>query len=102
MKLRHRLLGPLFLVLPIALGGCMSTRLEFSPKWDPSEKATYEDYFDYYFLGFVGDPVVNVQKICMDQKPYGLKRFKSPEDGFLTAITLGIYAPVTVRVWCGD
>ncbi len=82
--------------------GCMSTRLELSSKWDKSTKPVYEDYVDYYFWGFVGHPELNLQKICMDQKPHGIKRFKSPEDGFITVLTLGIYTPSTVQVWCGE
>ena len=90
------------LALFTTLTGCMSTKLQLSPKWNPSVPATYEDYVDYYFLGFVGEPTLNLQKICMDQKPQGLQRIKSVEDGVINFFTMGIYTPATVRVWCGD
>ena len=86
----------------LLLTGCMSTRVIFDPKWDSRMRATYEDYFDYYFFGLSGHPEVNLQKVCMDQKVYAFKRFKSPEDAIITWVTLGIYSPATVRVWCGD
>ncbi len=89
-------------ILAVSLAGCMSTRVVLDPKWDSSAKASYEDYFDYYFFGLSGHPSLNLQKVCMDQKTHAFKRFKSPEDAIITWLTLGIYAPATVRVWCGD
>ena len=81
---------------------CVSSRVQLDPKWDRSVKPVYVDYFDHYFFGFVGNPSVNLQKACMDQKPYGVQAVKTPEDGVITFSTLGIYSPTTVRVWCGD
>ena len=31
--------------LTLALSGCMSTRVVLEPKWNSSQKASYEDYF---------------------------------------------------------
>ncbi|MGZ3722850.1 MAG: Bor/Iss family lipoprotein, partial [Bdellovibrionales bacterium] len=55
-----------------------------------------------YFWGLKGKPSLNLQKICVDQKPYGVQRLKSPEDITIGIIALGFYTPATVRVWCGD
>lgn len=86
----------------LMITGCVSTRIELNSKWDRSIKPVYEDYMDTYWWGFSGHPELNLQKICMDQKPYGFKRYFSAEDGFITALTLGIYMPSTVQVWCGE
>jgi Bor protein len=86
----------------LGLAGCMSARLQLHEKFNPDEKPAYVDYFDYYFAGLAGDPELNLQKICMDQKPYGVQRIKSVEDGVITFFTLAIYSPVTVKVWCGE
>ncbi len=88
--------------LTLALSGCMSTRVVLEPKWNSSQKASYEDYFDYYFLGLAGHPTMSLQKACMDQKIYSFKFFRSPEDVIITWLTFGIYSPATLRVWCGD
>jgi hypothetical protein len=80
----------------------MSNRVVFDPSWPGGGKPAYEDYFDQYLLGLVGKPTLNLQKVCMDQKPRAFQYFKSAEDVALTALTVGIYSPVTVRVWCGD
>lgn len=82
--------------------GCMSTKIILNSKWTREQKPVYEDYADYYVLGFVGHPEFNLQKICMDQKPYAVQRLKSAEDQTIAVLTLGIYTPATVRVWCGE
>lgn len=82
--------------------GCMSTRVVLSPKWDRSQKPAYTDYFDYYWFGFVGHPTVNLTEVCLDQKPMAFQRARMADDIILSVITLGIYTPVTVRVWCGE
>ena len=93
----------LFLLLALAsASGCMSTKVQLDSKWDRSAPYTYEDYENYYLLGLVGNPAIALQTVCMDQKPYGVQRLKGVEDGLITAFTLGIYSPATVRVWCGD
>lgn len=88
--------------LAILLSGCMSTRIGFKEHFVATDKPTYEDYVDYYVAGFVGDPELNLQKICMDQRPYEVQRLRSAADIFITFVTLSIYSPSTVRVWCGD
>ena len=90
------------LSLTLVLAGCMSAKLSLNSKFNPEEKPAYVDYVDYYFWGFKGRPSLNLQKICVDQKPYGVQRLKTFEDIFITFAALGIYAPATVRVWCGD
>lgn len=95
-----RAIATFFAVL--LLSSCMSTRVQFSPKWERSSKPVYIDYVDSYVFGFIGQPSLNLQKICMDQKPYALHSVKTAEDGIITFFTLGIYSPTTVRVWCGD
>jgi hypothetical protein len=89
-------------ILFFVLSGCMSVTLSLSPKWDSESKPVYEDYVDYWWWGLRGKPRLNLQKICVDQKPYAVRRLKSGEDIFITFVTLGIYTPSTVRVWCGD
>jgi hypothetical protein len=84
----------------------MSTRVVMDENWSPASRPVYEDYFDYYFWGLGGQSSpynqVTLQKVCMDQKIQAVKRFKNPEDIFLSVVTLGIYSPMTVQVWCGD
>ena len=82
--------------------GCMSTRVVFSEKFHLRNKPSYVDYFDYFWVGLKGHPQIALQKVCMDQRVHAFERVKTAEDGILTAITLGIYSPSTVKVWCGE
>jgi len=82
--------------------GCMSTTVQMDDKFSSSATPSYVDYFDGYLLGFIGHPEVNLQKVCVDQKPFGVEHVKTAEDGFLTIVTLGIYSPSTIKVWCDD
>lgn len=90
------------LILFITLAGCMNTKFILSEKWNPHAKPSYVDYFDSWWWGFAGRPSVSLQKVCMDQKPLAVQRVKTVEDGIITVITAGIYAPTTVKVWCGE
>lgn len=90
------------LLLFILLAGCQTVRVQFSDKWDRTQRPSYTDYFDYYWWGLRGTNSVSIQKACVDQRPYGMVRSRTVEDMLITALTLGIYTPVTVKVWCGD
>lgn len=92
---------PLVLLFTL-LAGCQTVRIQFNDKWDKSLPPSYTDYFDYYWWGLRGTNSVSVQKACVDQKPYGLTKARTVEDMAITALTLGVYAPLTVKVWCGD
>ena len=82
--------------------GCMSTKIVLNPAWDSSTTPSYTDHFDQYLFGFVGQPQVDLQQVCVDQRPHAVQRIKTTEDGILTLLSIGIYSPVTVNVWCGD
>lgn len=82
--------------------GCTTTEVVLNPRWNSYAKPVYTDYFDYYWLGFVGTNSVDLQRVCMDEKPYAIQKVRTFEDIFLASITLGIYTPLTVKVWCGS
>jgi hypothetical protein len=86
----------------LTLTGCMSTKMALDPKWNPSLRPAYVDYADYWVFGLFGHGEFNLQKICVDQNPYGFQQYRSAEDGLIALFTAGIYAPATLRVWCGN
>lgn len=94
----NRIFASLLLLLS---AGCTTTQLRLHSEWDKFSKPSYEDYFDYYLMAFVGREQVVLQKVCMDQKPYGVEVSRSAEDILIGVYTLGIYTPLTVKVWCG-
>lgn len=86
----------------LCLSGCMSTTVVFNERWNPKSRPSYVDYFDTYWWGFHGKPEVSLQQVCLDQRPHALRRVRSAEDVAIGAVTLGVYIPLTVTVWCGD
>lgn len=90
------------LFFALIFSGCMSVKMQLDSRWDRKLRASYIDYTDYWILGFVGKGEFNLQKICVDQKPYGFERYRSPEDITIGVFTLGIYTPASLRVWCGN
>jgi hypothetical protein len=94
-----RLVPPLIMAL---LSACAPTRLVMDSRWDPSSPPVYVDYHDYYLLGFIGSAEVNLRTVCLDQRPLAVESVRGFDDGLISLYTLGIYSPMTVKVWCGD
>lgn len=83
------------------LSGCMSSKVVFDESFNRRPPVTYEDYFDYYFLGLKGDNMVSLNQVCLTEKPLAVEYLYSVEDIVISAFALGIYTPRTLRVWCG-
>ena len=89
-------------VIGAPLAGCATSRLVLSSKWDEKATPSYVDYLDAYAFGFIGKQRVDLRAVCLDQRPYGIQTAYTVQDGLLTLVTLGIYAPTTIKVWCGN
>ena len=91
--------------LSLGLGGCQTQRIAFSDPYRPQTNSlgapVYEDHLDYYFLGLVGDNRIVLQDVCMDQALREALIQRDPTDFVFSLLTLGIYFPVTIKVWCG-
>jgi hypothetical protein len=92
----------LSIVILLSTFGCATSRVVMSSKWDERSKPSYVDYVDAYLLGFVGKQRIDLRAVCMDQRPYAIQQGTTIQDGLFTLITLGIYAPTTIKVWCGN
>ena len=83
--------------------GCVSTRVDLNApdfRAAPARPPDYVDYFDYYAFGLVGRNEVDLGHVCSEETPRAVEQVRTVEDGLITLLTLGIYAPVTVRAWC--
>jgi len=63
-------------------------------------KADYQDSRPFFLWGLVGEERVDVKAICQDKKVAQMQSQQTFTDGALGLVTLGIYAPHTVKVWC--
>jgi hypothetical protein len=88
--LRAALLGSL------ATCGCYTVSYRTS---QPAAGRVYEEHENYFICGLVGDNTVDLQRICPD----GVARWDNQAtvpDSLLACITLDIYTPRTVHVYC--
>ncbi len=65
-----------------------------------SNAPTYQKSKPYFLWGLVGEHSIDVQEVCQDQECVQMQSQTTFADGFLTAITFGIYTPKTAKVWC--
>jgi hypothetical protein len=69
---------------------------------------TYEESFPFYLGGLIVPDQnknpdgyhIDGKKICHGQTPVQMQAVRTPLETLYTIITLTIYAPRTVKVWC--
>jgi len=90
----------LLLTLSIAMVGCSSVTIQ--PKKMPKIpfEPTYQESRSFYFWGLVGEQRVDVKAVCQGREVQQMQSQQTFADGLLGVLTLGIYAPHTVKVWC--
>ena len=84
----------------VVMQGCSTVTInpEFSGKL--STEPTYEQRKSFFFAGLVGEQRVDVVEVCNGRPVEQMQSQQTFVDGLLTGLTLGIYAPHTVKVWC--
>lgn len=93
-----------FLVLTfiIMLGGCSAVTIQPQKIAKLSSTPTYQDSRPFFMWGLVGEQRVDVKKVCGEQAVVQMQSQQTFTDGALGLITLGIYAPHTISVWCDE
>ena len=86
--------------LLIALSGCSSVTIQPEQMTKLTAKPSYQDSRPFFLWGLVGEQRVDVKAICGDKKVVQMQSQATFGDGALSLITLGIYSPHTVKVWC--
>jgi len=66
----------------------------------PSDGVRREQRMDFYVAGLAGEHEVNLDEICPNDGAAVFGDERTFEDGLLTLVTLGIYAPRTRFVEC--
>ncbi|MBX3021437.1 MAG: hypothetical protein KF799_07130 [Bdellovibrionales bacterium] len=84
----------------LLLCACVSTHLPIESRIPYPRPADFQDHLDYYAFGLIGTASVDLQRVCMERKPQAAEKIRTFEDAVITLATLGVYAPLTVRVWC--
>ncbi len=84
----------------LCVGGCSTVTINPEVSGKLTAVPEYEDSKSFYFWGLSGEHRVDVKKICGDTEALQMQSQQTLVDGVLTLLTLGIYAPHTVKVWC--
>ena len=90
------------LVLGLAITASACSTVTIHPKSTATivSPPNYEESESFYFVGLVGERHVNVTEICGDKEVTQMQSQQTFTNGFIGVITLGIYTPHTVKVWC--
>ena len=101
MKFGTRAIKALSAVVAAGLiSGCATVTI--SPKDQAKLESTpdYENSLDFFFWGLApAENEVAVDEIC-GSEPRQMQAQTTFVDGLIGGLTLGIYAPRTVKVWC--
>jgi hypothetical protein len=82
------------------LTGCATVTIRPSGGEKIADNPDYEQRKNYFFWGLAGEHSIDVAEICAAN---GVEQVQSQHtfgDRALGAVTLGIYAPKTAKVWC--
>ncbi len=96
MTFKHALI----LGLAITASACSTVTIHPKSSGMVVSLPDYDESKSFYLGGLIGEHRVNVTEICGEEEPLQMQTQKTFMNGFLGAITLGIYAPHTVKVWC--
>jgi hypothetical protein len=90
------------LLAAMLLAGCATVTIRPEGGTKVTGKPDYQKSENYFFWGLGGEHTIDVAEICEGK---GVEQMQSQQtfmNGFLTAITLGIYAPKSAKVWCKE
>ncbi|MEX1670015.1 Bor family protein [Zhongshania guokunii] len=86
--------------LALSLGACSTVTINPSSSAKLSSEPSYQQRKNFFFWGLAGEHRVDVTAVCAQQNVAQMQSQQTFVDGLLGAVTLGIYAPHSVKVWC--
>ena len=84
------------------ISGCAAVNVSTVNNKEIRTEPTYEKRFPYYWAGLKGKHRINVREICGAREVKQMQAIHTFKDRMYLIVTLGIYAPRTARVWCGE
>jgi len=90
------------LLLSAVITGCSTVTIRPQGGTKDNSQADYLDSKPFYFGGVVGKHKVDVNEVCEGAEVSQLQTLMTSSDWLLGVITLSIYSPRTVKVWCEE
>lgn len=87
--------------LAVVMAGCATVTITPADEPKLTSAPTYENSMSFFFWGLTPDvQEVNVNDVCAGQGVRQMQAQTTFEDGLFGALTFGIFAPRTVKIWC--
>ena len=88
------------LAIALLMAGCSTITIHPETTQKRVSKPSYEETKKFYLGGLIGEERVNVAEVCGDKSVKQMQSQQTFKDGLLGFLTLSIYSPHTVKVWC--
>ncbi len=92
----------LLLVMFTTSCGCSSVNVRTDGDEEARGRPSFQQRYTYWWWGLRGRHAINVREICGGKAVRQMQAVDTFTDILAGAFTLGIYAPRTARVWCGE
>ena len=80
---------------------CQTVRIRPTGKTlAPSHSPDYERTHNFFIFGLIRESFVDIQSLCQNKPVQQMQVQFNPLDIFWASLSLGIYSPKTVSVWC--
>jgi hypothetical protein len=89
----------IFLCL-LMITSCSRVTVKPEGAYKLSSQPTYEESLPFFVFKLIGEQHLNVKEICGDRDIKQIEAVDTFLDRLVSCLTLGIYTPRTVRVWC--
>ncbi|MBY5990973.1 Bor family protein [Ferrimonas balearica] len=92
----------LAVIVLLGLSACSTVTIKPDPTVTVNQVPSYQDSRHFFLWGLAGEERVNVTEVCGERTVAQMQSQQTFLDGVLGVVTLGIYAPHSVKVWCED
>lgn len=86
----------------LTMCGCSSVNVRTDEHHEETRPPTYQKSYNYWWWGLRGRHSINVREVCQGRPVIQVQAVDTVSNIFAGLFTLGIYAPRTARIWCGE
>lgn len=86
----------------IAVSACSSVTIRPHGGEKDTSAPSYMDSKPFYFWGIKGEHEVDVNELCEGAEVSQMQTVVTPSDWMFGYLTLFIYSPRTVKIWCEE
>ena len=86
----------------VGLVGCSTVTINPKGIIKNDTNPTYQESLPFFLAGIIGEREVNAKEICGKRAVKQMQTQATFLDSFLAIITLTIYTPRSVKIWCEE